>query len=194
MNEHTLVDNLVYCKLFAMKLASQGYEYSFESADLKYISRIEPVYEYFYAPEDTIKDTSLITTSGLSNQEFRWLIVFYEMREILQKYTSFLSASSYNPFKGRLDFLVQSKEVDTLNARSGFPDPEHLILVTLARSDPFYLSITEKRLTINLGYKPRQPFPSLFTERDKQTFKEFRRRMKQEDMRTFLPADFFRKK
>ncbi len=193
MNEHTLVDNLAYCKPLATKLVSQGYEYVFENADLNYISRIEPIYEYFYAPEDTSKDTSLITRSGLSDQEFHWLIVFYEMRELLQQYVPSLSSSAYKPFKERLDFLVESKEVDMLNTRNSFPDPEHLILVALARSDPFYLSITEKRLTINLDYRPGQSFSSLFTARDKQTLKEFRRRMEQEDLRTLLPADFFKR-
>src|SRR5438045_6414475 len=136
MNEHTLVENLADCKPFATKLVSQGYDYIFDSADLKFIALIEPVYDYFFATEDKIKDTTLITSGGVSNQEFHWLIVFYEMRELLQKHRHLPSASSYKPFQERLDFLVESKEVDTINTRNGVPDPEHFILVTLARSDP----------------------------------------------------------
>ncbi|GHO53732.1 hypothetical protein [Ktedonobacter robiniae] len=191
MHERTLADNLAYCKPFAAKLAAQGYDYIFDRADLAYIALIEPIYDYFFATDEVIKETSLLADNGLSEQEFRWLIVFYEMRESLQKQRQSPEDVPYTPFKERLDFLVESEDVNTLNTRNGFPDPEHLVLVTLARSDPFYLSITEKRLTINLTYKPGQPSPSLFTPRDRRTLKEFRRRVEQEGINALLPANFF---
>ncbi len=114
MDEQEALAYLVQCKPLGAKLASQGYEYVFDTADLAYHPVLEQIKDYLPTVEDETNNERALAQSGLTNTETHWLIVFYEMCETLQQKALTPFTFPYMPFKQRFEALEHGRQVEAL--------------------------------------------------------------------------------